>query len=68
MNDADYEARRKRRERERKAGLAFTQTLRERLESERIPIETLMESEEPEQNWRPFGYSSAGESTSGAEE
>ena len=46
MNDADYEARRKRRERERKAGLAFTQTLRERLEAERIPIETRMESEE----------------------
>jgi len=48
MNAADYEARREHRERERKAGLAFTQTLREHLESKRIPIETLMESEEPE--------------------
>jgi hypothetical protein len=47
MNDADYEARRERRERERKAGLAFMQTLRERLEAKRIPIETLMESAPP---------------------
>ena len=47
MNDADYEARRERRERERKAGLAFTQSLRERLEAERIPIETLMKSPPP---------------------
>ena len=47
MNDADYETRRKRRERERKAGLVFTQTLRERLESKRIPIQTLMESPPP---------------------
>ena len=48
MNEADYEARRERREREREDGLAFTQTLRERLEAERIPIEALSESEEPE--------------------
>jgi hypothetical protein len=47
MNAADYEAQRERRERERKAGLAFTQTLRERLKAKRIPIETLMESPPP---------------------
>ena len=39
----NMEARRKRRERERAAGLAFSQTLRERLEAGRIPIEALME-------------------------
>ncbi len=51
MNEADYEAyvfASELRERERNAGLAFTQTLRERLEAERIPIGDLMESEEPE--------------------
>jgi hypothetical protein len=47
MNDADYEARRERRERERKTGLAFTKTLRERLEAKRILIETLMKSPPP---------------------
>jgi hypothetical protein len=48
MREADHEARRARREREREAGLAFTQTLREHLEAERIPIEALSEPEEPE--------------------
>jgi hypothetical protein len=68
MNDADYEAelRYERRQRERKAGLEFTQMLRERLEDGLIPIEDLMESEGPKQpeelgargpwehNWRPL--------------
>jgi hypothetical protein len=48
MNAADYEARRARLEREREAGLAFTQMLRERLEAECIPIESLTKPEEPE--------------------
>jgi hypothetical protein len=48
MREADHEARCERRERERAAGLAFTQMLRERLEAERIPIEALSEPEEPE--------------------
>ncbi len=42
-SEVDREARRKRRERERAAGLAFSQTLRERLEAGRIPMEALME-------------------------
>lgn len=46
MREADYEARRERRERERESGLAFSKVLRERLEAERFPIEALMESEE----------------------
>jgi hypothetical protein len=37
MRESDYEARRERREREREAGVAFTQVLRERLEAGRIP-------------------------------
>ena len=48
MREADHEARRTRREREREAGLAFTQTLREHFEAERIPIEALSEPEAPE--------------------
>ena len=48
MREADHEARRTRREREREAGLAFTQTLRERLEAERIHIEALTEPVESE--------------------
>ena len=42
-SEVDMEARRKRRERERAAGLAFSQSLRERLEAGRIPIEALVE-------------------------
>jgi hypothetical protein len=48
MREVDHEARRARREREREAGLAFTQTLREHLEAGRIPIEALSEPEAPE--------------------
>ena len=46
--EADYEASRERCEREREAGLAFTQKLREQLEARRIPVEVLMKSEESE--------------------
>jgi hypothetical protein len=35
MREADYEARREQREREREAGLTFTSTLREKLEAGR---------------------------------
>jgi hypothetical protein len=42
-SEADMEARRERREQERTAGLAFSQTLRERLEAGRIRVEDLME-------------------------
>jgi hypothetical protein len=51
MNNAEHEAyvfASELHERERNARLAFTQTLRERLEAERVPIGALMESEEPE--------------------
>lgn len=50
MSEADYEARRERREREREAGIAFTQRLREQLEAGRIPAEALMEPEQEEPN------------------
>jgi hypothetical protein len=49
MREADYEARRERREREREAGLAFTAVLRERMEADRIPLETLMESDDDQE-------------------
>jgi hypothetical protein len=49
MREADYEAKRERREREREAGLAFSERLREQLEARRIPVEALMESEESEE-------------------
>jgi hypothetical protein len=45
MREADYEARRERRERERESGLAFSKVLREQLEAKRIPVESLMEPE-----------------------
>jgi hypothetical protein len=46
MREPDHEARRDRREREREAGVAFTQVLRERLEAGRIPLEGREKSDE----------------------
>jgi predicted CopG family antitoxin len=53
MRDADYEARRERRERERESGLAFSKVLRERLEAKRSPVEALMEPEPSEAEEKP---------------
>lgn len=45
-NEADYEAKRQRLAREREQGLAFSQTLREKLEATRIHIEDLEADED----------------------